>query len=168
MNCINVYVYPMYIGPITKTDISLPILDRYTFACWVPVTLLKSKKCYHWCCMIVFCNLLFYFFIKSLWFIFHLPVVFMIFYLICLVNLIFKWNSRYTDSFLVDETLDLHSKNGKYLCSLFFSGVILALTYKSYNFVRERSELKYSLLLDFLPSTGRELLSIYFSPSFFS
>ena len=34
MKCINVYVYRMYIGPITKTDIGLPILDRYTFACW--------------------------------------------------------------------------------------------------------------------------------------
>ena len=35
MKCINVYVYRMYIGPITKTHIGLPILNQYTFACWV-------------------------------------------------------------------------------------------------------------------------------------
>ena len=35
MKCTNVYVYRMFIGPITKTDIGLPIMDRYTFACWV-------------------------------------------------------------------------------------------------------------------------------------
>ena len=34
MKCINVYVYRMYIGPITKTHIGLPILNQYTFACW--------------------------------------------------------------------------------------------------------------------------------------